>query len=56
IRLQTYKVLEKTRLEYVYEFLGIQSTIKWDIDKTVLARDRELDRDFMADVKRFAAN
>ncbi|GFN82983.1 hypothetical protein PoB_000948900 [Plakobranchus ocellatus] len=56
IRLQAYKVREKTRLEYVYEFLGIQSTIKWDIDNTALARDRELDRDFMADVKRFAVH
>ncbi|GFO32542.1 receptor for egg jelly 4 [Plakobranchus ocellatus] len=56
IRSQAYKVLEKTRLEYVYEFLGIQSTIKWDIDLTTLAQERELDRDFMADVKRFAAN
>ncbi|GFN89504.1 polycystic kidney disease and receptor for egg jelly-related protein [Plakobranchus ocellatus] len=56
IRLQSYKVRAKTKLEYVYEFLGIQSTIKWDIDKTTLAQERELDRDFMADVKRFAVD
>ena len=43
---------EKTRLEYVYEFLGIQSTITWDIEDDIITRDKAKDRDFMADIKR----
>ncbi|KAK3735764.1 hypothetical protein RRG08_036812 [Elysia crispata] len=52
VRIESYKVREKTKLEYVYEFLGIQSTITWDIEDDIITRDKAKDRDFMADIKR----
>ncbi|GFN82976.1 polycystin 2 [Plakobranchus ocellatus] len=56
IRVHAYKILEKTKLEYVYEFLGIKSTIRWDVDKTEIDREKDIDRDYMADVKRFSVD
>ncbi|RUS78425.1 hypothetical protein EGW08_013799 [Elysia chlorotica] len=55
VRIESYKVKDKTRLEYVYEFLGIQSTITWDVDEGMLNRDKAIDRDFLSDIKRLKA-
>ncbi|GFO05631.1 polycystin-2 [Plakobranchus ocellatus] len=55
IRIDTYKVREKTKLEYVYEFLGIQSTIVFDIEEDLILKDKEKDRDFLKDIKRLQA-
>lgn len=56
VRLSTYKLKEKTKLEYVYEFLGIKSTITWDEEGDLLRQERDIDRDFLKDVKRLMAH
>ena len=55
VRIESYKVREKTRLEYVYEFLGIESTITWDVQDDLVLQDREKDKDFLVDIKRLKA-
>lgn len=55
VRIESYKVREKTRLEYVYEFLGISSTITWDIADDEMLKERARDRDYLKDIKSLKA-
>ena len=39
-------------MEYVYEFLGIESKITYDPQDDLRRKEREMDKDFMVELKR----
>ncbi|KAK3735042.1 hypothetical protein RRG08_001832 [Elysia crispata] len=52
VRIESYKIREKTKMEYVYEFLGIESKITYDPQDDLRRKEREMDKDFMVELKR----
>ncbi|GFR62131.1 polycystin-2 [Elysia marginata] len=56
IRIQKYKTQEKTKLEYVYEFLGIQSTINWDREEELKFLERDNEKDLIKNIKQLLAH
>ncbi|KAK3735770.1 hypothetical protein RRG08_036818 [Elysia crispata] len=55
VSLERYKVREKSRLEYVYDFLGIKTRTKRDEHDDLQLVDRENDRNLLSFVKRLQA-
>ena len=53
--MDTYKVREKTKLEIVYEFLGISSTNSWDSEEDTIMKNRKIEKGFLVDIKRLFA-
>ncbi|RUS80458.1 hypothetical protein EGW08_011774 [Elysia chlorotica] len=52
VRIATYKLRDRTKLEYMYEFLGMRSTLMWDMETDLLMQDETDDRDLLVDMKR----
>ncbi|GFO32525.1 hypothetical protein PoB_005903000 [Plakobranchus ocellatus] len=56
IRIENYKVREKTKLEIIYEFLGIQTITVWDDEEDLLYQEKAEERKFIVDIKKLRGN
>ncbi|GFR59007.1 polycystic kidney disease 2 [Elysia marginata] len=51
VRIESYKIRDKTTMEYVYEFLGIKNKIIFDVTDDMLLVEREREKDLVAEIK-----